>query len=417
MTRHLIRLMWNRKRQNLLLIVEIFVAFLVVVAVAVTAVHLGYNSLQPLGFSHDDVWVLEVQRGRGGPGAERAQDADRDLFRQVLAEVTNRPEIENVAGAFTGPYRSYSWSSDLRPEGRPPMLVSVNRTDDEFADVLGIRVLHGRWFAREDDAASAGDWEPVVINRRLAIEVFGREDVTGETIVETPRDEPGGGGRRERPKRVVGVIDDFRQFGEMSTPSPVLFYRRTLEAPADRLELPDVLLMKVRPGTTAAFEEGLLRRLRAMAPSWSFGTQPVAALRDTMLRENLVPLVIVAIVTGALLLMVALGLTGVVWQTVTQRMREFGLRRAQGATGTGVGRQVIAELVVMTTFAVAVACLLLVQIPLLPLPREIAVIPPSVFVAGVGLAIVAVYSVTILCAWYPSRLATRVPPAEALRYE
>ena len=30
--------------------------------------------------------------------------------------------------------------------------------------------------------------------------------------------------------------------------------------------------------------------------------------------------------------MVALGLTGVVWQSVTQRIREFGLRRAKGAT-------------------------------------------------------------------------------------
>jgi ABC-type antimicrobial peptide transport system permease subunit len=35
----------------------------------------------------------------------------------------------------------------------------------------------------------------------------------------------------------------------------------------------------------------------------------------------------------------------------------------------------------------------------------------------VALAIVAIYLVTVLCAWYPSRLATRVPPAEALHYE
>ena len=136
-----------------------------------------------------------------------------------------------------------------------------------------------------------------------------------------------------------------------------------------------------------------------------------------MLRQYMAPLLVVAIVAAAMLLMVALGLTGVVWQNVTQRMREFGLRRAQGATGNGVGRQVITELVVMTSFAVGIGCVLLLQIPLLPLPREIAFIPPQVLIAGVLVAIVAVYSVTILCAWYPSRLATRVPPAEALRYE
>ncbi|MCC7044002.1 MAG: ABC transporter permease [Acidobacteria bacterium] len=419
MTRHLVRLMWNRKRQNLLLMVEIFVAFLIVVIVSVMGVHFGYNAMQPLGFSAADVWALEVRRS-GTPGVHGGPtEGDREVFRQIEAELSSRPQIQAASGAFTGPYRWFSWSDDLNLEGREPLLVSVNRTDDNFSTVLGLSLVDGRWFSRDDDASVAGGWEPIVINRRLALDVFGTESVAGRTIVEVPRNGPGPdqAGRRSRPKRVVGVIDDFRQFGELSTPTGVMFYRRTLDAPLEQLELPDVLMLKLQPGTTAAFEEALLRRLRAMAPTWSFGVEPVEASRESMLREHMAPLLIVAIVAAAMLLMVALGLTGVVWQSVTQRMREFGLRRAQGATGTGVGGQVITELVVMTSFAIGAGCLLLLQVPLLPLPREIQVIPAQVFVAGVAVAIVAVYSVTILCAWYPSRLATRVPPAEALRYE
>lgn len=417
MTRHLLRLMWNRRRQNLLLMIEIFVAFLVVVIVSVMGAHFSYNAMQPLGFSTADVWALDVQRNRpgqhGGP-----TEADRAAFRQVMAELGAQPQVEMLAGAFAGPYSWFSWGDELHLEGRPPMLINVNRTDDGFDDVLGLSIVGGRWFTREDDAAPAGGWEPVVINRRLAREVFGTEAAAGRVIAEVPVDGQGDrSGRRARQKRVVGVIDDFRQFGELSTPAPVMFYRRTLDAPLEQLELPDTVLLRVQPGTTAAFEEVVLQRLRAIAPAWSFRVQPVEAQRETMLRENTAPLLIVAIVAAAMLLMVALGLTGVVWQNVTQRMREFGLRRAQGATGAGVGRQVIAELVVTTTIAIALACLLLLQIPLLPLPRDFAVISSPVFVAGVILAIVAVYSVTILCAWYPSRLATRVPPAEALRYE
>lgn len=418
MTRHLLRLMWNRKRQNLLLIVEIFVAFLIVVVVSVMAVHFGYNATQPLGFSSQDVWALEVRRttGPGQPGGD--VEADREVFRQVMAELAARPEVTALSGAFAGPYSWYSWGDDLSLEGRPPRLINVNRTDDGFALVLDLSLVDGRWFSRDDTAAAAGGWEPVVINRRLALDVFGTEAAAGRVIAETAREGPGGqSGRRGREKRVVGVIDDFRQFGELSTPEAVLFYRRTLDDPADRLDLPESVLLRLRPGTTAAFEETLLRRLRSIAPSWSFGVQPVDAQREAMLRERTAPLLVVAIIAAAMLLMVALGLTGVVWQSVTQRMREFGLRRAQGATGVGVGRQVIAELAVMTTFAVALACLLLMQIPLLPLPREVQVVPAPVFIAGVALAIIAVYSVTLLCAWYPSRLATRVPPAEALRYE
>lgn len=196
-----------------------------------------------------------------------------------------------------------------------------------------------------------------------------------------------------------------------------MFYRINLDNPPQRLVLPEVLLIRVAPGTTAALEEALVRRIAALAPGWSVGIQPVSGLRDSMLRESVVPLAIVTVVAGALLLMVALGLTGVVWQNVTQRMREFGLRRAQGATAGAIGRQVVSELIVVTSFAVVAGLVIIAQIPLIPFPPDFTLVPRAVFVTGVVLAVVAVYLVTMVCAWYPSRLATRVPPAEALHYE
>ena len=61
----------------------------------------------------------------------------------------------------------------------------------------------------------------------------------------------------------------------------------------------------------------------------------------------------VGVVAGFLMLMVALGLTGVLWQNVTQRTREIGLRRAKGATARRIHRQILGELLVMTTLALA----------------------------------------------------------------
>ena len=52
--------------------------------------------------------------------------------------------------------------------------------------------------------------------------------------------------------------------------------------------------------------------------------------------------------------MVGLGLTGVVWQSVTQRIREFGLRRAKGATIRSVRAQVLTEMMIMTSLALIV---------------------------------------------------------------
>jgi putative ABC transport system permease protein len=106
-----------------------------------------------------------------------------------------------------------------------------------------------------------------------------------------------------------------------------------------------------------------------------------------------------------------------VWQSVTQRIREFGLRRAKGATIPNVRAQVLTEIVLMTTLALVVGVTLLAQLPLLPLPPDLRVASPGVFVSSIAISVMAIYLLTLACGWQPSRLATRIQPAEALHYE
>src|SRR5690606_9372552 len=58
--RHLLRLVWNRKRANALLMLEIFFSFLVVFVVS-TAVAFAVSSYRrPLGFAWQDVWWVQA---------------------------------------------------------------------------------------------------------------------------------------------------------------------------------------------------------------------------------------------------------------------------------------------------------------------------------------------------------------------
>ena len=78
-------------------------------------------------------------------------------------------------------------------------------------------------------------------------------------------------------------------------------------------------------------------------------------MRTEYLRNNyLTPLAIMGMVAGFLLLMVALGLSGVLWQNVTQRIRELGLRRAKGADRARIKRQIFMEIALMTGIAMVV---------------------------------------------------------------
>ena len=153
---------------------------------------------------------------------------------------------------------------------------------------------------------------------------------------------------------------------------------------------------------------------RGFAENVLFG---VNAMREHKLHEYSIPLIVIATIAGFLLLMVALGLTGVVWQSVTQRIREFGLRRAKGATIANVRRQVLIEMVIMTSLALLVGVALLGQLPLLPLPKPLQIVNGPVFVASLAVSIGAIYVLTLACGWYPSRLATKIEPAQALHYE
>ena len=417
MTRHLLRIVWNRRRANVLIALELLLSFLVLAAVLTMAVYLLDNYRQPLGFVYDDVWAVRIAMNVDEePGSavrpERTPAARRARLNTLARLVRDMPDVLSVSLVNDAPYSRSSWGSSVAVGGRAYDF-SANRASDDFDETMRLTVTRGRWFDASDDGAA---WEPVVLNEHLATEIFGGQDPVGRTIQPDP---PKSADRGQQPTmRVVGVISDFRKDGEFSPPAPWLFYRSTIgpttTGPAIGSGVPRHLVVRTRPGTAAAFEASLVERLNTNAPEMSFQARPLILARATMLRGDLPILAAYALVAAFLLAMVVLGLTGVLWLTVTQRTREIGLRRAKGATIRDIRHQVLGEVLVIATAAVAAGIVIVAQFPLLDL---VATISPGVYAAGLVMSVACIYLLSIACAWVPSRLATSVPPAEALRYE
>lgn len=401
MIRHLLKMVWNRKRINFLIIMEIFVSFLVLFGVVVSAVYLSDNYRQPLGFSYQNIWSVDVQQ----QGQDQSPDDKTPAvtLRQMMQSVQELEEVEAVTGIGHSPYSGSSWGSSVKINGRE-ISHGANRAADNFKDVMSLQLVSGRWFSAEDDGSN---YEPVVINQSLAREAYGDENPVGLRFGE-PAPPGTGPPEGEKERRVVGVIAEFRQHGELAGLERFQFYRFNAE------KAPSHLLIKVHPGTTRAFEEKLSRRLRGVNKDWSYEIEPLVNMRESSFKMYLAPIIAAGLVAAFLMIMVALGLTGVLWQNVTQRIKEIGLRRAKGATANNIHTQILGELFVITSFGLLLGVVIIVQLPLL---EFMAFLSTKVYVYSIVISLLLIYLLTFVCGLYPSWMATKVQPVEALRYE
>lgn len=408
MMQHLFTLVWNRKRSTLLVMLELFFCFLVLCALFTFGSYLAGQYRHPLGFSYDRVWLLSIEYP---PVAQPMDSARMQVFQRLLRTLQASGNVEAAAGISVSPFSSSSWNSGFEVNGRT-MMAETNVSTESLRDVLNIRLAAGRWFRPGDEAL---DWAPVVINRHLATDIYGEKNPLGQFFPEESKDP------EVRQRRVIGVIQDFRQHGRLSEAGGYFFEYASPAGSGNRqntvtLEstLPLQILLRVAPGTSTAFEEQLLALARAEAPDWEFKVASLAEMYDTKQKNTLIPLLAGGIIAVFFLLMVALGLVGVIWQNVTRRTGELGLRRAVGATTGSIYRQVLGELLALTTFSLLAGLLVAIQFPLLDL---IGGVSAATYGTGFFIATVVMYGIALVCGLYPAVLATRIQPTEALHYE
>ncbi len=398
MIRHLLKMVWNRKRANFLIIVEIFFSFLVLAGISVTALYYLQNYQKPLGFVYDRVWRIELINHLQA-SSERRNPEDS---RQLHLALENLPEIEAFSGSSQMPYIP-SWNYDsFQYKGRDFSIEHANVTPS-FKEALGLQLTQGRWFQEGDETLN---WDPVVITQAMKDQYFSGEDPLGKNIAPVKAD---------RERRIIGIVAAYRMHGEFTSPLAYTFrLNQWTGKEGNKVDSPPYILVKVRSGITAAFEEKLLKRLQSINKDWSFTVNPLAESRRAWLTFSLVPVICLSTIALFLLIMVALGLVGVLWQNVTQRTREIGLRRALGGTSQSVYLQILGELMLIATTGLLAGSLLIVQLPLL---HVVDFLGPWIYSSGIVLSALLIYGLTLTCGLYPSWMAARVQPAEALHYE
>ena len=397
MFRHLMKLIWKRKSRNLMLSLEILLAFLLVFGIAAFGTRCYQLYTMPTGITTDDVWSVSIEVANNVRVKDDPQVLDR--FKRALMDL---PEVERVAFSNFPPFANSRMTEDFVVPGGAKVGTDEMEVSDDYFAVTGTPLVEGHGFSAADDGATA---LPVVINRRLAKALFPGQSALGKAFVKDDRNPA-----KRTPMKVVGIVDEYRTRGELTAPDNFALVRWTPKG-----DDPQTILLKLKPGVPRAFESALVAKLKLVHNDWGYAVSPLSDMRATMLREDLIPLVVLSVIAAFLLVMVAFGLFGVLWQNTTLRIPEIGLRRAVGAGAGDIYRQIIGEQLLLSSFGMLIALVLLVQLPITGALGE--ALSWGVFGAATALSMGMIYLLSLLCALYPGWRASRLSPTQALHYE
>jgi putative ABC transport system permease protein len=388
MLRHLFKLIWNKKGSHSMLIIEIWASFMVLFGVLSMITYNVSNYIQPIGFEYERVWNLQLSNNQDTVSVS-------DKMKRIVQQIKTNKEVESLSRMSS----NTPFSANQMMNGVSYNKVSISPenfyTDENFSKTLDLPIVSGKWFAESDRVSK---YTPVVINRALKEKLFLNENPIGKVIKMGDKES----------HQVVGMVDKFKSKGEFANDSPVLF---------ELLGKDDTwstnILIKTKSGTDANFEAKLAKEIAATLPGWGIEVSYLTEQRKNRHNLTLVPVTIFLIVSGFLLTNVALGLFGILNLNIARRKGEIGLRRAIGATGGSVQMQFLGEIWVLTVFSIMVGLLFAIQFPIL----KVFDLQAEVYLMAMTVAVIVIFLIVTLCAWWPSRQASRVHPAIALHEE
>jgi putative ABC transport system permease protein len=404
-------------------LIVIQVAF--AVAVLPGAAYLSWESLRRAGsgpgfpagqfLSARMVMEREIPPSIDAPAYARAFDARYlDAASELTRLVKADPEIAGVTYASTIPGDEPEDRVELEGVPRPPafaagLRVKVLDIGVDLFDVFDVPIFAGRPFHAADPSTGSGSpaSQGVIVNRAFVRLFLADGNAVGHRVRflrQTRGTDP-----PEPWHEIVGVVEDL---------------------PANPISLGEIGARLYRPsqlgenGTTL-----LLRSKGADAGAYAARLQQIAAAVDPTLRlTRMVPLaeayrqeqsgvhwgaLVMALVTGSVVLLSAAGIYALVSVTVTRRRREIGIRVALGADRGRILRAIFARATAQLISGVAVGVLLAACIDRALngdfMGGQWAVLLPigSAFMMTVGL----------LAALGPARRGLRIQPTQALREE
>jgi len=339
----------------------------------------------------------------------RYSDPDQraGFFSQLLDRIRTEPGVISAATAYNVPMGPGGWQNAYHVEGEPAeesaqySFAEVNSVSADYFRTLGIPILRGRGFTRDDNADAPA---VLVVGEEMANRYWPDEDPIGKKVKWGSFDSD------NEWMEVVGVVGEVKVNGVREDALPQIYIPHWQDNDSGYY-----LLLKTRQHPLD-LAEAVRRAVLDMDPA-----QPLASVatlesyaRETTRSAELLGL-LMGIFSAAAVLLAAVGIYGVMAQMTAERRHEIGVRVALGARGDQVVSMVFRQGLSTVVLGVVLGLGLAAVVGRLMAAQlyEVSALDPLTFV----LTPLIVVTVAMIANLLPARRATRVDPVQALQAE
>ncbi|NLX78122.1 MAG: FtsX-like permease family protein [Clostridiaceae bacterium] len=321
---------------------------------------------------------------------------DIDLLVENIPEIKNITTLEQALG-------------EIRV-GKDTRTAIVSGVTSQYKNFTVIDFAAGRFINNFDDRTKA---KVIVVDETFAKRYFNRTDIVGETVYLKV-------GRYNSKVKIVGVMssgDDFlTSMAGDQIPAIIYMPVSTLQSMTNDKAL-DTIMFSLQPDADIEIAtkniKNLLERVRRKEDLFYIQSmEDIQKMFSSIIGVITSVLLVIAIIT---LVVGGIGIINILLVSVTERIREIGIRKALGAQKSSIVMQFLMESIIMTGIAGIIGIILGVVTG--NLISYFIKIPPSVDIPTVIGSFAMSVILGLIFGVYPAKKAADLDPIEALRYE
>lgn len=399
MIRLFFKTIWNNRLRNVLLFIELFIISLVLINLTTYFTERIRIRLIKTCYDTSNVIRMDFYNKEIGRNSEAPFDQQTlDLFKNLKLSLKSNKIVEAVSiSSRASPYY-YSLSG-------PPVMIHgeevhllTGRPDIEYAEVMKIKPIKGRWFNNSDLGKSI---TPTVVSKSIENKYF-KGDALGEKFESIS-------GRASY--EVIGVIEEFKRSNFEEPRIRAFTFNEDLRS-TNSLEI----LIRVKPGEADKYLPTVEQEVYSVLDpnEWLvFRINSFDNIKSGEELENLQKRYVGIVLAVFVLINVLLGIIGILWYNTNLRVHEVGVKRAMGATGRLIRRQLVMENLFIGCLGLFIVAIIYLQVP----DIRITKVEPRILNISIICSIGVMVLLILLSTWIPSSIVAKIRPAEALKTE